>query len=286
MNIVARPAPVGLLTIGLLTILLVVAIGWLSSSQTAGAQTNSFIALMAIDADPTGNTATSLGEIDSCVSATVGSEIEVDLVVDQIPEDRLMASFQIEIGYDPAILEAVAVDNDQLLGAEGSYEPFEALTDPLPDSDGALTVSSLDLASDALTFANMENGPGVISRVTFRAIAEGTSVVRPNLDPGFVYPAILDTDSEVVSVRKIAPAAIVVGGDCEADSAPPPTEYPNLEDFPDTTGPIAEDDPGSSDTAIIVVAAVLGVVGVAAAAGGWILYRKRSQGTNGSGSPP
>lgn len=268
---------------GCLVVAIVSAVTLVLPAQVARSQEFGSARILAIDADPSGNTATSLGSIDSCISTTTGSDVTVDLIVDEVPSDHPIASYQIEILYDPEILDVTAVDNEQLLAAEGQYEGFEGLTDPLPDSDGNLTVSNLDLASEPITFDNMETGPGVISRITFSAKSAGTSSVTPNFNYPVFYPAILDTASNPLSYESIGPAVIVVDGECTPDIAPTPNQVPSLqhleeEDANNTTAPVEEtQDNGSSDTTVIVVAAVLAVVGAATVVGGLFVVRKRSR---------
>ncbi len=267
----------------------------LSPASLASADhSTSTIALMAIDADPDGNKATSLATIDRCATTKAGDEIVVDLVVDEIPTDRHFASFEIHVGYDPKVLEAVKVDNRQLLAAVGAHTAFEGLTDKLPDSDGDFTVSNLDTASDPVTFANMESGPGVISRITFRAKAAGSTVVIPRFDLGLVYPAVLDERyDEFIPVDAIQGATIVVDGECAADPplilTPLPIECvitgvaPSRTPIPDecknlptaatpTPTPGIEPDTGGGSVPAAAVGGLLALGVIAAGAGGWMLY--------------
>jgi len=89
--------------------------GLIAASAGASAQSQSSIQLVAMDADPAGNTATSLGHLDPCVRAEPGSEVTVDLVVDSVPEDRPFLGFQIEVVYEPTVLEVTGVGYDYLL---------------------------------------------------------------------------------------------------------------------------------------------------------------------------
>jgi hypothetical protein len=138
---------------------------------------SSTIGLLAIDANLEGNTATSLGLIDGCSRVETGAQLNVDYVVDSIPQDRPMIAFEAEIHYDPQLLEVVAVDYDFLLGAVGDYRPVAGLTDKLPDSDGKFRLSVLDAASTTDPEANVERGAGVSARNTSRAKAAGVSEV-------------------------------------------------------------------------------------------------------------
>src|SRR3990172_935328 len=69
---------------------------------------------------------------------------------------------------DASLLTLTTVDSEFLLAAKGTYEPFEGLSDPLPDTDGdgRYTILIADLASSP-PIENIESGKGVLSRLTF-----------------------------------------------------------------------------------------------------------------------
>jgi hypothetical protein len=213
-----------------------------SSFAFVGAtHSNSLIGLLAIDANVQGNTATSIGPIDGCARVEPGAQIDVDYVVDAIPEDRPMIAFEVLIKYDPALLEVVAVDYDLMLAAVGSYQPFTGLTDELPDSDGEYRLVVLDTASQTYVpeinqpEANVERGKGTLARITLRAKAAGVSEVAVGYDPanGGPYPLTQDTQNETIIVDKIGGASIAIGQDC-----PPEVIAPKIIDPPNTEAEI------------------------------------------------
>lgn len=220
----------------------------IAAVAVAFAQTESSIQLIAMDADPAGNTATSLGHLDPCVRTVPGSDVAVDLVVDSVPDDRPFLGFQVEVSYDADLLTVTDFDTGYLLGANGVFEPFDALSDPLPDRDGAFTIIVADLAS-VPPDENMESGEGVLSRVTFSAKKNGMSLVAPGFDVPDVYPALVDGANEVIEVRTIAGIRVAIGEDC-----PPglteiePTELPSLPSLAATSTPTPTPDPSPSPT--------------------------------------
>lgn len=202
--------------------------GLIVASDGVSAEPQSSIQLVAMDADPVGNTATSLGHVDPCGRVEPGSEVTVDLVVDSVPEDRPFLGFQIEVVYEPAVLEVTGVGYDYLLAANGSFQPFDGLSDPLPDTDGSFKMIIADLAS-VPPADNMETGKGVLSRLTFSAKATGTSTVAPGYDPPDVYPALIDGTNSTIEVRTIAGIEVAVGEDCPPGQTEiEPTELPPL----------------------------------------------------------
>jgi Cohesin domain len=183
---------------------------------------SSTIGLLAIDANPEGNTATSLGPINGCSRVETGAELNVDYVVDSIPQDRPMIAFEAEIRYDPQLLEVVAVDNEFLLGAVGDYRPVAGLTDKLPDSDGKFRLSVLDAASTTDPEANVERGTGVLARITVSAKAAGVSEVGIGVqqEPA-LYPYVQDTKNESILAERAGSISLAVGQDCSPQAAEP-----------------------------------------------------------------
>jgi cohesin domain-containing protein len=179
----------------------------------------SSIDLLAIDAQPEGNVATALGPLDGCSSAAVGGLVTVDFIVADVPQDRPLIGFEAEIHYDRRLLEVVSVQSDLLLAAEGEFEPFIGLSDPLPDRDSVYRISVLDTASVTSPEANVERGPGVLARLTFRTLAKGVSRISIgyNLRGDFLlYPLNLDTQNEVIQIDHLGSAAVVSGKECPA----------------------------------------------------------------------
>lgn len=195
-----------------------------------------------LDANPTGNTATSLETIDYCARLEADATTQVDLVVDEIPEDRPAISFEMHVTYDPKIVEVTAIETEgSVLGSEGQYQPTTPFTDPLPDSDGDFRVSIIDVASNATPGANMETGPGVLTRITFRGKAAGVTVLGIDADLPNTYPAIFDDQNTIIPVVNIGAAALAVGQDCAA-----PPAGGTLTPVP-TPGPIETPTPGATD---------------------------------------
>ena len=206
-----------------------------------------------MDANPSGNTATSLGNLDPCVRVEPGASATIDLVVDAVPVDRPLIGFEVHVKYDPALLQIATVDNEFLLAAVGAYEPFEGLGDILPDSDGDLLVAVADLASNRTPGANVETGKGVLSRITLTARAAGIAAVAPGFNPPDIYPGLIDAKNKTMEVRSIGGIKIAVGQDCPAGPAQvDPTTLPSLDSIdasfaptpiptrvPETPGPSA-----------------------------------------------
>lgn len=283
-------------------------------AQTPTPQTTA--KLLALDADPTGNTATLLGELQSCRRVQTNAEAVVDLVVDAIPEDRPIVSFQVVINYDKDLLEVSEVDYEQLLASNGNFQPFEAapqLSDPLPDRDGQLSITVLDLASNETPGANVESGPGIISRVTFKVKAAGLAALSIGYDPPNIYPILADIYATAIGIEQLGSATLAIGQDCPAelppvqltaipiptvagmtptppagqDPSPGASADPGVSTSPgtgsQTASPldppiVSEDSSDGDDTLGIAIAAALALAGVAALALSGVWLYRRSQG--------
>ena len=196
----------------------------------AGA-TASSIDIVSIDAAVQGNTATSLGKTDYCSRLEVGSTLPVDIVENAIPADRPTIGFELHLMYDPQVVEVIDYDNDLILASNGDYSPFTGLSDKVPDADGHFTTAVIDVESNPTTGANMETGPGVLSRITLKAKAKGlTTLTLGGSVDQHTYPTILDDQNLPIQVNKIGTAAVAVGQACP--SAPPQpivTPLPNID---------------------------------------------------------
>ena len=192
-----------------------------------------------LDAQPEGNTATSLGTIDSCVSVAQGDEFQVDLFVQDVPPADAgfagLGGIAYNLRFDPAVVNVSAVDNNQVLTAEGEPTLIENIDadwvaseatsidfDPLPSTGGNLYVSVGIISPEQI----FPDGDGVVSRLTLTAVGAGTTVLSmaDGQRPG---PKVLDATGDVYPLGTVAYAEVVVGGDCGPPLTPvTPDEQP------------------------------------------------------------
>jgi hypothetical protein len=181
---------------------------------------------IAIDADITGNSATSLGDRTSCNTLpTAGDTVQVDVTVRGVPPfDRDtrtggLVAYEADIAYDPAIVHVVGVDTRFMLAARSPYYSFDVIDD-LPDSDGHLQLVSADLSQ------SLESGDGVLARLTFEAVAPGVSplslVEAFNHNPS---PVLYDLTPDPYEIGHQFNGALVVGesptcADDDSDAVP------------------------------------------------------------------
>ena len=173
------PLTAAVVTLALLGALLAVLI--VPSERATEAQPAPDIDTVAIDLDPTGNTATSIGaggagiddgDIQSNVdNVATGTTITFDIVVDSVPSPGIFG-VGLEVNYDPAIVRVTAANlTTGLLQYTGSVPIPIAISDITPDTDGSFRVDTVDLGQ------TIETGPGKVLDVTVECIAAGTTPI-------------------------------------------------------------------------------------------------------------
>ena len=141
---------------------------------------------LAIDTDVSGNTDSTLGGLDPCVSVNQGDLFEVDLVVRNVGAPGI-AALAGNIIYDEAILRITAVQHAGLMLDGAYFNPWGTA-----DDDGDFRIDSGKLDSPW-------NYPdGAILRLTFEALASGGSTLTwddffaPNPPSGTSWDGIPD----------------------------------------------------------------------------------------------
>jgi hypothetical protein len=120
---------------------------------------------MAVDADPTGNTATSLGPREDCVETSAGGSATVDLTISDVPAGNPIYAFSLNMFYDPAVLTISSADTSSKMlavnpGSSVTYFGDEVAT---PDTDGIFAGGAVDLSQDS---GSQESGSGSLETLT------------------------------------------------------------------------------------------------------------------------
>ena len=193
-----------------------------------------------LDADTSGNTATSVGHLDSCREVALGETFDVDLYVLDVPQPANgrggVMGFSYNLLFDPSVLEVTAIDDDFLTQSGGDTSEFDSVdadyvdgespdNDPLPATAGDLRVDNLDLSE------TIESGSGVLSRITLHAIGAGVSqleLVDEPYDvnePMIISSAALSGDPQDgrYPIQSLQNAVIGVDHSCTPDGSPSPT---------------------------------------------------------------
>lgn len=214
---------------------------------------------LAIDADPSGNTATSFGTVQRCVSVSQGETFQVDILVSDVEK---LISWELYFTFDPQIVEVVDADPKMFL-ASAPGSSLTTLKVPLPR--GRYFVGAADTKGTA------ESGSGVLARLTLRAKASGLSPADiPSLDvdgdgrvdmgPRLVAPGdtpIGDVTGDGAFDGEVLSAVIAVDQPCQGAApgpdlppaaTPTPTPQPEPEDeTPDQAMPPSEPSPAAGD---------------------------------------
>lgn len=221
-----------------------------AGDSSAAGPASADIAVVAIDADSSGNEPDTVGSIEECVSASVDQPVEVDIVVPSpgIPVDRGIAAFQLRLFYDPAIVWVTADDSSQLL-AQATGSTVIAFSDVAitgqPNTSGDYLSVAVDFGPKGIEPAGAsETGPGVLARLTLLPKSEGTSTLfLSEVD-------IRDDQGDKIMVGSIQDGTIVVGGLCAE-----PSQNTILSPDNDDSGDSGENGDGGDNGASDVAAA-------------------------------
>jgi len=120
--------------------------------------------VIGVDANPAGNSGTSLGTINGCISvSSTGGPFYIDLIVQDVTN---LKSFDGTFRFDGTILEVTGVDVVGPVGsryflatASGSDIPLESHPSTLPNHTGSFQVNAVDHANAP------ESGEGILARL-------------------------------------------------------------------------------------------------------------------------
>lgn len=121
---------------------------------------------LAVDADPAGNLATSVGQIDDCVVLSLGETADIDVVL--LGGDGLLG-FEFQFEYDPSIVEILDSDLKLFLASAPGSRVID-VSEPLPDPDHLHLFGAADIGRDSL-----DSGSGVLARITLTVKGPGVS---------------------------------------------------------------------------------------------------------------
>jgi hypothetical protein len=232
---------------------------------------------LAIDAVTTGNAATTVGQIDTCASANKGDEFQVDIVIRGVQN---LLAWELPISFNKDVLRLDNRDVKQFQQANKGSNVFDS-SSQTPNDTGVYVASASDLADPVAP----DSGDGVLVRLTFSAIGNGTSqlsltpvdingdripdrgVLLKNIDNAIIG----DTTGDTFFDGPATGAEIRVGADCPSGG-----HVVKAQD----SGTTSSSGGGSSDTWVwIAIAGGAAVVAAAAAAGVLLLRRRRSGGS-------
>ena len=145
-----------------------------------------------IDASSQGNTATSLGTIDSCASVATDDTFEVDVYVENVTD---LLAWEARVSYDHAIVQVIDRDVELFqAGADGGTAVVNA-SDSVPfDADRPFRISATNMSEPPAG----ESGSGILARLTLKALAPGQT-------PLSIDPVDLNEDGQLTYEQDLGP---------------------------------------------------------------------------------
>jgi len=191
----ARRAVLGLLIIPLtaavVTIVLLAVVSFAQPPAEVQANHEVTADFFLIDMDPTGNTATSIGTIETCARINENNVLDADeeavdaLDIDVvtgpqgIPASLPMLAFTTRLIYPPTDV-IVSMSNVNFLLASVPGSNVLESSNPVPDSDGSFLFEAFDTVGSLTADA----GPGILGRLTLETgPSAGAGVVNLSLGP-------------------------------------------------------------------------------------------------------
>jgi len=173
-----------------------------------------------VDVEPAGNTVTSLGPIDACISVSTGDTFQADIFVTNVAD---LLAWETYFVYDMSIINVVSRDVMMFQAANSGSNVFD-VSEGLPDIDGYYRVAGVDLADPPAP----DSGSGVLARLTLKAVGSGVSPLSLSpidmnedgtIDLGaslknIEAESIGDLDGDGFFDGQIANAEIAVGATC------------------------------------------------------------------------
>lgn len=218
----------------------VIAVGVLAIAifaySTASGYDSTFVERIAIDAQPAGNSPTSVSTVDGCVAAADGDELTIDVVVTGLSSEAVTDGAIIELVFDPAAITVTNVDmGSSAFGptpiwfADYDYRGAYGLQGP-PGTTGDVMVQSAN-------FFGSTTGTTSLVLFSFDVVYHGSDaptsieifddpLADPETSPALIAPGPAFFRIGTIQGAQIAPAA---DGCPPATPTPaPPTPLPEL----------------------------------------------------------
>ena len=215
---------------------------------------------LALDAEISGNSQTSVGPLDVCIEVAAGAGVAVDLVVEipdvADPASDGLAAWQVLLSYDSDILTLGSIDRSEGLNmlaanpASSLFNPPPTDIDPVPPA--ILFFGSQDVGGGAAA----EDGlAGVLARLNLTVAGAGDQFAFLNLLPAFDVNAskLITVDNDTYGIANFPGGAsqgeglqaIVAISPATCENAPQPTPQPTPTPTP---APTATPTPGPTPT--------------------------------------
>jgi hypothetical protein len=208
----------------LVAMLMATVVAFTAGTQLTNTTTAQTEPTFAIDAGPSGNSATEVERIEDCVEVQTGDQFQMDIVVEDITD---LLAWEVNIDYQPEVVTVVGQDVKMFQQTNEGSSVLD-LSAKLPDDSGFHSFSAFDSADPEAP----DSGTGVLARITLEAVGAGESPIRfgardfdndGKLDRGTLLRnvdtnIIGDENEDTFFDGEQTDALVVVDGDCPSDS--------------------------------------------------------------------
>jgi len=142
----------------------------------------------------------------------LGTSVTVDLVISDLGEDVALGAFDLEVTFDPAILELTAVTFGDQLGFPSGFVSISGFS-----SSPTGTISLFEISLESIDDLNTNQADSfVLATLTFSATGAGVSsldILNPILGDAEAYPLTAEITSGSITVTAVpVPAVLVLFG--------------------------------------------------------------------------
>jgi hypothetical protein len=243
-----------MLASAMLTATMLAPAAWAGVDLARGEDTAQDTVSIGVDVEPAGNTVTSLGPVDACISVSTGDTFQADIFVTDVAD---LLAWETYFVYDVSVIDIVSRDVMMFQAANAGSQVFD-VSEGLPDIDGWYRIAAVDLAEPPAP----DSGSGVLARLTLKAIGPGVSPA--SLSPIDVNndgtidlgPFLRDTEGESISDLDgdgffdgpISNAEIAVDTVCPAGTPVATPTVPDASPSPSAPASPAVETPSASST--------------------------------------
>jgi len=171
------------------------------SNATQAAALSQVDTIVGVDVNPAGNTATSLGTINNCISVDLTDSFYIDLFIQDVTNlNSLDGTFR----FDGDILEVTGVNVQYFLAATAGSS-VSSYSGSVPNNSGSFQVSAFDYGEAP------ESGEGILARLEITAVGPGISKANFDLRPdGYPISGVILLDETGTAI---------------GDTSEPPDDY-------------------------------------------------------------
>lgn len=183
---------------------------------------------LAIDVDPTGNSATLLDTRQVCIEVDSGDTFDIDLTVENVTD---LSAWQVYLGFDNSVVNVVDRDVQMFVASGPAANAFDISGSVPHNEDRPYLVGAANIEDPPAGVS----GSGVLARLTLTAVGSGVTDLTTGLQPTDIgQPVgatltdvngnqIADSDDDSFFDAPILDAKVAVDESCDGSGAVGPT---------------------------------------------------------------